>query len=433
MSLPEARTSKRGSSTPTGTATPDMALEIFRRYRESHDLAIRDQLVCEHLPLVYSLARRYSAYGEQLDDLIQEGSIGLLRAVDCFDPQRGIRFSTYACHLIISRMLHYLRDCGYLIRQPAWVQELDTKVTRATRQLEQQLGREPFPREIAHHLNLTEESVREVLAARETRQVVSLTAPAEEGEDQSLLLIDREKIHQRKPKTLQLPIEVHIVLDVAIAQLQHLEQRVLRLFFYGSMTLSEISRSLCISAPRSAYLLRQSIKKIKSGLEAQRREEARLFAADPPPATAHATIPRFDKHTGVYSDAYLRIRLAEELACAEQEPVPCALVMLRLDGVEDGSDGHPMLAAVGHQLRHCLHATDITAYLGAHSFGILLLNAGTAARSVGARLGEQVSLLPPTGSRRLSARIGAAVFPDDGTTPAQLFRRAASVLDTKVR
>ncbi|HEY3415389.1 MAG TPA: sigma-70 family RNA polymerase sigma factor, partial [Armatimonadota bacterium] len=152
---------------------------LFRAYRKTHDSAMRDQLVCAHLELVHSVARRFMGLGESLEDLVQEGSIGLLNAVDLFDPDRGVKFSTYACHLIIGQIQHYLRDRGRLIRQPAWVQELNTKVARATEQLFQQLGRDPQVEEIAAHLHLTEDVVQNVISARELNRVLSLSAPAE--------------------------------------------------------------------------------------------------------------------------------------------------------------------------------------------------------------------------------------------------------------
>ena len=116
---------------------------MFRAFREAQSLAVARPIGLQALHLVQSVARRFSGLGESLDDLIQEGSIGLLKSVDLFDPERGVKFSTYACHLITSQIQHYLRDRGRLIRQPAWVQELNTKVSRATEQLAQELGRDP--------------------------------------------------------------------------------------------------------------------------------------------------------------------------------------------------------------------------------------------------------------------------------------------------
>ncbi len=211
-------------------------LAKFRIYRQTRAAVLRDQLICENMPLVHSIARRYRNIGEPVEDLILEGSIGLMHAVDHFDPDRGIRFSTYATHLVISQIQHYLRDCGHLIRQPAWVQELNARVTRAASQLTQELGREPAPDEIAEFLNLTEGSVQEVLAARELQRVVSLTALTQQHADDELLLIDREKIRAKRQQTLRLPIEDRITLEEAIDSLKTLERKVVRLFFSATST-----------------------------------------------------------------------------------------------------------------------------------------------------------------------------------------------------
>ena len=407
--------------TITAVSSSDIALEEFRRYRRSRDMALRDRLTCEHLPLVYSIAHRFSAYGEPLDDLIQEGSIGLLRALDCFDPDRGVRFGTYATHLITSRIMHYMRDCGHLIRQPAWVQELNTRVTRATDQLRQQLGRDPNPLEIAQSMNLTEESVREVLAARETHRVVSLTAPAEPGEDREFLVIDREKIHQRRHQSLRLPIEDRIALEEAIHQLKHLEQKVLRLFFFGNFTLGEIAGKLSITTPRSAYLLRRSIKKIQTEFHEQTLEDARLWPHVPPPVHS-AAMPRFDKHLGIHTAAYLRTRLAEEIARSTDEERNFLLLVIRITGLAAGGDSPPMRAAIGQHLARNIHASDLLAYLGEDTFGALLFDTGFDPPRLCERLEAQVAAL----GIPVTAHIGVATFPYDGMTPELLWRYAGA-------
>ncbi len=237
----------------------------FANFSRTREIALRDKLVCKYLHLVHSVARRFSGVGESLDDLIQEGSIGLLNAVDLFDPERGVKFSTYACHLITSQIQHYLRDRGRLIRQPAWVQELSTKINRTTEQLSQELGRDPQPDEIAARLNISEESVQNVLAARELNHVVSLSAPADGTGDNEMTLFEKEKLRAKTlAASLQLPIEDRIVLEEAIVTLKSLEQQVVRLFYFGDLNQTEIARKLGISVNYASYLLRRSITKIKA-------------------------------------------------------------------------------------------------------------------------------------------------------------------------
>lgn len=409
-------------------------LEKFRAYRETRDPALRDELICAHLPLVYTIAHRYHSHSEPLDDLIQEGSIGLLKAVDYFDPNRGVRFSTYACHLITSQILHYLRDCGHLIRQPAWVQELNTKITRASHRLTQQLGRPPQPEEIATELNLTTEAVQEVLAAQELNRIVSLTMPSEDSEDNPILLIDKDKIRQAHHHTLSLPIEDRIVLEEAINRLKQLEQQVLRLFFYGDLTLSEIASRLSISTPRSAYLLRSSINKIKARIEEQQRttdaDEPHDGKALPDQETE---IPIYDKLTDIHSASFFLQRLKEDCLRARRRGGGCAVVLLSILNYADDEQDAALSAAVGQLIAQSIGSADIPAYLGDGRFGVLLLDAAVDAEELAERLQDEVYLRLDAQDLDLLVVSGAAVFPEDGITPERLLKRAEQLLAAAAR
>jgi RNA polymerase sigma factor (sigma-70 family) len=125
--------------------------------------SLRDHLVLMHAPLVDHCARAFTASGEPVEDLLQEGSIGLIKAVDRYDPEKGVRFSTYACHLISGEMRHYLRDLGKMIHEPGWHAELRGQVMRAHEDLTQTLGRAPKPEEVASALDVQPNLVRKVL------------------------------------------------------------------------------------------------------------------------------------------------------------------------------------------------------------------------------------------------------------------------------
>jgi RNA polymerase sigma factor (sigma-70 family) len=125
--------------------------------------SLRDHLVLLHAPLVEHCARNFAASGEPVEDLVQEGYVGLIKAVDRFDPDKGVRFSTYACHLINGEIRHYLRDLGRLIHEPGWHFELRQRIARVNDQLTQQLSRPPEPEEIAKSLIIEPCTVREVL------------------------------------------------------------------------------------------------------------------------------------------------------------------------------------------------------------------------------------------------------------------------------
>ncbi|MHB0938977.1 MAG: sigma-70 family RNA polymerase sigma factor [Armatimonadota bacterium] len=405
----------------------DAMLEKFRAYRETRDPALRDELICTHLPLVYTIAHRYHSHSEPLDDLIQEGSIGLLKAVDYFDPNRGVRFSTYACHLITSQILHYLRDCGHLIRQPAWVQELNTKITRVSNKLTQQLDRPALPEEIAAELNLTVEAVQEVISAQELNRIISITTPSEDGEDNPILLIDKDKIRQAHHHTLSLPIEDRIVLEEAINRLKQLEQQVLRLFFYGNMTLSEIASRLSISTPRSAYLLRSSINKIKAGMMEQQRTEKEVLLKGRE-TMLEQEIPTYDKLTGIHSASFFLQRLEQECLHGRRYGGSCAVLLLSIIGYARRECDASLGAAVGQLIAQTIEGSDVPAYLGDGRFGILLLKDGKDAKDTTERIRDEVFLQLETQDVDLSIASGIAVFPADGVTSERLLKRAEQLL-----
>ncbi len=140
--------------------------ELVREYHRTKELALRDRLISQHLYLVQTVARKFSGLGESHDDLLQEGAMGLINAVDLYDPERGVQFSTYATHLVEGQIRHYLRDKGKLIKQPAWVQELTTKIMKATEALTQELDREPTQAEIAARVGTTQQKIKEMLEAQ---------------------------------------------------------------------------------------------------------------------------------------------------------------------------------------------------------------------------------------------------------------------------
>ncbi|MHB9025614.1 MAG: sigma-70 family RNA polymerase sigma factor [Armatimonadota bacterium] len=402
---------------------------LFRAYRQSRDSALRDQLVCTHLELVHSVARRFMGLGESLEDLVQEGSIGLLNAVDLFDPDRGVKFSTYACHLIIGQIQHYLRDRGRLIRQPAWVQELNTKVARATEQLFQQLGRDPQVEEIAAHLHLSEDVVQNVISARELNRVVSLNAPTDStGENEPSL--QHEKLQIDRPAELQLPIEDKIVLDEAINTLKALEQKVVRLFYFGELNQSEIARKLGISVNYASYLLRRSLMKIKAVLDDQNQKEAILVEQERNPfSLLPIDIPPFDPLTSLYSGGYLRARVTEEIARSRRYPTNFALMLLSLHGLEPLEDDRlPMLTTFSQSLRNGIRTIDLASYLGDGRFALLLPHTGREAHILGERLCDRLAQQGLPNGLTLTVNAGFAVFPLDGATMPVLFDRAGQAL-----
>ena len=409
-------------------------LQQFSNFRQSRDNALRDTLVCKHLHLVQGVARRFSGMGESLEDLIQEGSIGLLKAVDMFDPERGVKFSTYASHLITSQMQHYLRDRGRLIRQPAWIQELNTKVQRTTEQLTQELGRDPQLAEVAERLNLSETSISSAMATRDLNTVISLSGSSDSNENE-VPLLDKEKSLSTKLHALQLPVEDQMLIEEAISKLKTLEQNVIRHFFYEDLNQTEIARKLGISVNYSSYLLRRAINKLRTMLELDESEANAMLAPEPPALPAETDVPTFDRYTGLYTDIYLRARIAEEIARGRRYPTNFSLMLLEIAelGVAEKNDDYlDMVTTLGQVFRQNTRIIDLICYPGDGFFAFLLPHTGRESRVLGQRLAQHVSNL----YGQLKAKdpaptitLGYAVFPMDGSSVDALFRRAHASLD----
>jgi RNA polymerase sigma-B factor len=182
------------SSTPPGQSTHQRTLALFAELAGADpDTAaqerIRNQLVALHLPLVEHLAGRFRNRGEPFEDLVQVGSIGLIKSVDRFDPGRGVTFSTYATPTIVGEIKRYFRDKGWAVRVPRRLQELRLSLSAATSQLTQELGRSPTVTELAERLDVSEDDVLEGLEAASAYSTLSLDAP-EGGDPEGPSMVD---------------------------------------------------------------------------------------------------------------------------------------------------------------------------------------------------------------------------------------------------
>src|SRR5687768_2520609 len=155
---------------------------MFVAFAASRDDQVRAKLIEAHLGLAEYLARRFSNRGEPLDDLVQVASTGLIKAVDRFEPERGLEFSTYATHTIVGELKRHFRDKGWAVRVPRRMQELHLRLTTLVSTLNQELGRSPTIAEIAHAAGVSEEEVLEAMEAGQAYRFTSLDAPSP-GED----------------------------------------------------------------------------------------------------------------------------------------------------------------------------------------------------------------------------------------------------------
>jgi RNA polymerase sigma-B factor len=251
----------------------ETVLTLFRRLRGPAELlrhgdetALRDHLVMIHTPLVEHCARNFTASGEPVEDLLQEGYVGLIKAVDRFDPEKGVRFSTYACHLITGEVRHYLRDLGKIIHEPGWHSELRQRIARTTEQLTQKLGRPPQAEDIAEALDVRLETVRDVLKNQQVLIVDSLDTDLTDGDDDGGS--DRSDDLASASRPIEPQVDNRLLLKNALPQLRDLEKKAIQLFFFEECSKTEVAQRLSISVNYAAYLIKQGTQHLREIIEA---------------------------------------------------------------------------------------------------------------------------------------------------------------------
>jgi RNA polymerase sigma-B factor len=233
--------------------------EVFAAYARTGDVVLRDQLVAAHLGLAAYLARRFANRGQPLDDLIQVASVGLLKAVDRFDPGLGVEFSTYATTTIVGELKRHLRDRGWAVRAPRRMQDLYLSLSQVIDTLTQELGRSPNIAELAAEVEASEEDVLEALEAGQAYRFASLDAPAP-GEAATGDLGDR--LGQEDTELVR--AEERATLDPLLEQLPHRQRQIVQLRFFDGLTQSEIARRLGISQMQVSRLLTRSVAQLRS-------------------------------------------------------------------------------------------------------------------------------------------------------------------------
>jgi RNA polymerase sigma-B factor len=256
--------SPNGATEPGSNYDRDHARDLFARLASSPDdsaehRVFRDELVEMHLPLVEYLARRFAGRGEPLDDLVQVGTLGLIKAVDRFDLDREVEFSTYATPTVVGEIKRHFRDKGWTIRVPRRLQELRAAISAATADLTQDLGRSPTVRELAARLKVDEEEVLDGLESANAYAAMSLDTSSSEDvpsvadtlgvEDEALTGVEnRESL---KPLLDTLPDR---------------EKRLLALRFFQNMTQSQIAAELGISQMHVSRLLSRTLATLRESL-----------------------------------------------------------------------------------------------------------------------------------------------------------------------
>ncbi|MFJ6568447.1 SigB/SigF/SigG family RNA polymerase sigma factor [Streptomyces sp. NPDC091292] len=246
---------------PDRTAARAMFVELRKLPDGSTEYAeLRNQLVRMHLPLVEHLARRFRNRGEPLDDLTQVATIGLIKSVDRFDPERGVEFSTYATPTVVGEIKRHFRDKGWAVRVPRRLQELRLALTTATAELSQQHGRSPTVHELAEKLAISEEEVLEGLESANAYSTLSLDVP--DTDDESPAVADTLGAEDEALEG----VEYRESLKPLLEDLPPREKRILLLRFFGNMTQSQIAQEVGISQMHVSRLLARTLAQLREKL-----------------------------------------------------------------------------------------------------------------------------------------------------------------------
>ena len=243
----------------TAQPSPELDLEEeFAEFVRTRDEALRARLISSYVPLAERLARHFVHRGEQYDDLVQAANIGLIKAVDRFDPERGVNFSSYATKMIIGELKRHFRDRGWAIRPPRRIQELHLHLGAVVGELSQRLGRSPTIAELAHETGAATDDVLEALEAGQGYHSLSLDAPTERGDAYDERLRDDDVALETA--------ELRAYLEPALAELTERERLVVRLRFERSLTQSEIADVVGVSQMHVSRILSRCVAKLHAAL-----------------------------------------------------------------------------------------------------------------------------------------------------------------------
>jgi len=254
-------TQEKSGDGSTGLAgkRPDEA-EVARLFARLPDRQARDEIATRFMPFAEYLARRFAGRGEAVEDLTQVAHIGLLNAIDRFDPGREVQFSTYAAATIVGELKRHFRDKGWALRVPRRLQEIAVRINRSLPELTQTHGRSPTIPELAAHLDVTPDDIVEAMDAVQAYSTSSLDTPVGEdakapvdslgGEDPSIELLDEWSS-----------------IAPAVAELSARDRRVLFLRFFRGLTQSEIADDVGVSQMHVSRILTQTLERLRNAVE----------------------------------------------------------------------------------------------------------------------------------------------------------------------
>jgi RNA polymerase sigma-B factor len=270
------QTETKGGSRTKATARPatkpqEQALalqteqELLDAYCETHDPRLESELANRFMPLARSLAFRYRGGVERTEDLIQVASLGLVKALRGYDPERGRRFAAYAAPTILGELRRHFRDHSWRLHVPRGVQELSLAVEKASSKLSDDLGHTPSVRELAEYLEVPDERILDVLEAKESQRSVSLDVPRHRGEDEAAPMIEAMGDDDDGFDTVESQLAVE-----QCAGLDDRERQVVAMYFSQECNQSEIGERIGVSQMQVSRILRKALAKM---LEAVQGEE----------------------------------------------------------------------------------------------------------------------------------------------------------------
>lgn len=240
--------------------------EQFHRYYRSRDPVLRDQLVMNHMNLVRFLAKKFANRGEPLEDLIGVGTIGLMHAIDRFDPERGIRFATFATPTIVGEIKRHFRDRGWAIKVPRRLQEVNLAANKAVEQLTNKLNRPPTAQEVAEAIGASLEETLEGMELGHLYELVSLDNELGDEDDES-----HSRLEDYVGKE-DLAFEVYgdrSRLEDAIGRLTPRERKIIILRFFKGWSQTDVAKELDISQMHVSRLQHKALARLREMVESE--------------------------------------------------------------------------------------------------------------------------------------------------------------------
>jgi RNA polymerase sigma factor (sigma-70 family) len=375
----------------------------------------RDSLILQFRPLVQKQARQFFSGSVPFEDLVQEGFLGLMHAIDQFDHNRGAKLITYATHHIDGHLRHFLRDRVQIIKEPAWLQEMAQRVRREAETQTHNLGRAPTDAELAHAMGLTEAEIARINATRVTFAVTSLDEARESGSPAAQVAESN-----LQAAATELPLEDKVVLESALVRLKEIERKVLYAFYYEDRSQTEIARELGVSNNYISHILKNSARKLQQMFRSdavreaalQHEQRRRRLAVHGPAVLQEedsAVSPTvLDSVTGLYTQTYFEARLDEELSRALRHQLDLSLI--RVSVGEDTPEA-ALFVQITQTVQDCLRRSDLLGRVDTREIAALLPYTGATHTIVMDRLQERLTALKKTLPHPVTIHIGAATFP----------------------